>query len=77
MPEHPDQTEADLNKRLELLELEDARLRKHVAAFIGEPRPGFDVMAFQSALRFYIMMAMLPAYLLFALTFLPRGSLPV
>ena len=77
MTEHPDQTQTELHQRIEMLELENAHLRKHVAAFIGEPRPGFDIMAFQTALRFYTMMAMLPAFLLFTVTFLPRGSLPV
>ncbi|MEE8171114.1 MAG: hypothetical protein V3T70_11265, partial [Phycisphaerae bacterium] len=51
----------DLQQRVELLELENARLRKRLEAVFGPDNPAFDVMEFQKALMWALWPVFVPA----------------
>jgi hypothetical protein len=60
MPEPSEQPLDDLRRRLEALERENARLRHRVEPLIGRDNPCFDRAAFGRAMRFYMILLMVP-----------------
>jgi len=54
----------DLLKRIELLERENARLRRRADALLGPDKPDFDMLEFGRAMRFYSLAYLLPVILI-------------
>ena len=75
----PDEPQEDLSRRLDLLERENDRLRRQIEDIVGPDNPCFNRLAFQKALRFYMIILMLPLQCMFiplVLIGLARGLLP-
>jgi hypothetical protein len=71
----PESQHDDLARRLDMLERENDRLRRQVEHLVGPDNPCFDRSAFQRAMRFYMMVLLLPLYLLFVPAVL-AGTMP-
>lgn len=54
----------DLERRVELLEVENARLRRQLRGLVGVANPNFDPHAFQRAVGHYARIVMIPLILL-------------
>jgi hypothetical protein len=66
---------AELRRRLELLEADNQRLREKLEPVLGPDNPCFDPRLFQRLLQRYLMVLMIPVYILPALTvLLPLAS---
>lgn len=62
--------QAELERRIDLLERENARLRRRMEGVLGPDNPCFDSVAFMKALRRYLFSIMLPMELMVPLLIL-------
>ncbi len=65
MPDAPSSDElSDLRRRLELLEMDNQRLREKLEPFVGPDNPCFDPAAFMRAMRRPMLLMLLPTMLI-------------